>query len=79
MTTWGEEKMAKVNRYDYWTERPPMPSPNLLKWQKKIEDGWVPNARISSMGYDESAEFFGVYIWEYINVLLPLLYRNRIK
>ncbi len=25
------------------------------------------------MGYDQAAEFFGVYIWEYVNVISPLL------
>lgn len=39
----------------------------------RINAGWRPNRRLRSMGYHESAEYFGVYIWEYLNVLYPLL------
>ena len=67
----------RVNRYDYWTDPPPGPSPRLAYWVEKIEAGWRPNRRISGMGYDCRAEFFGVYLWEYINVLYPLLVRKR--
>ena len=38
-----------------------------------IKAGWKPNRRISGMGYDDSAHFFGVYVWEYINVLSSLI------
>lgn len=63
----------RVNRYDYWTERPPIPSPNLAKWVAKIKAGWWPNSRIGCMGYDEKCHFFGIYLWEYFNVILPLM------
>jgi len=39
----------------------------------RIESGWRRNKRISGLGYDPAAHHFGVYIWEYINVLQPLL------
>jgi hypothetical protein len=57
---------------EYWTSPPPEPSARLPYWQARIEAGWTPNKRINKMGYHEAAEFFGVYIWEYLNVLRPL-------
>lgn len=60
--------------YKYWEDPPPEPSPRVLHWQKKIRDGWRPNARVRQMGYDEASTFFGVYVWEYFNVIQPLLY-----
>lgn len=68
--------MAKINIQQYWQHPPLEPSPRLLHWQGKIAAGWEPNRRISSMGYYEASEWFGVYIWEYLNVLRPLLYTN---
>jgi hypothetical protein len=57
---------------EFWQSPPPEPSPRLVYWQARIEAGWMPNKRIRAMGYHEAAEFFGVYIWEYLNVLAPL-------
>ena len=62
-----------MNIEEYWSNPPPEPSKNLLKWIEKINNGWRPNKRISSMGSEEKAEFFKVYIWECCNVLIPLL------
>lgn len=62
-----------MNIEDYWDRPPPEPTAKCVAWRKKIEDGWRPNRRISQMGYYEKAEFFGVYIWEYINVISPML------
>lgn len=59
----------------YWTEPPPETSQRCLLWQKRIRAGWRPNRRIRGLGYHEKAEFFGVYIWEYLNVLSPMLSR----
>jgi len=63
---------------DYWNS-PKVPpaseqSDRCLWWVGRIQDdGWRRNRRISAMGYDEAAEWFGVYIWEYLHVLLPLM------
>lgn len=65
---------AKLDIQKFWRKPPPEPSPGLLKWQKKIAAGWTPNSRIRQLDYYSSAEFFGVYIWEYLNVLRPMLY-----
>lgn len=57
----------------YWTEQPPEPSPRLAEWLRRINDGWRPNRRIQNMGFEEAAAFYGVYIWEYFNVIRPAL------
>ncbi len=62
----------RVDRYLYWSEPPPEPSPRLLWWQQRFRDGFSPNKRVRSMGYDAASEWYGVYIWEYINVLAAL-------
>lgn len=59
----------------YWTEPPPTPSAGLDKWLVRItHEHWKPNRRIRTLGYYAAAEFFQVYVWEYLNVLMPLLY-----
>lgn len=58
----------------YMTARPPHNSQRLDYWLARIERGWTPNRRISSFGYHQAAEFFGIWIWEYLNVLMPRLY-----
>lgn len=62
-----------MNIEEYWASPPPEPSAGLLKWQQRIRDGFMPNRRLRQMGYYESAEFYDVYIWEYIHVIAPLL------
>ncbi len=58
----------------YWTEPPPEPSARLLYWQERVKQGWRPNKRIRRMGYYMASHWYGVYIWEYIHVMIPLLY-----
>lgn len=65
--------MPAIDVTGFWTEPPPKPSEGLKKWMDKIRDGWRPNRRIRSLGYHEAAEFYGVYIWEYINVIGPAI------
>jgi hypothetical protein len=57
----------------YWLEPPPESSPRLSHWLAKVAAGWQPNRRISGMGYYEAAEWYGVYIWEWLNVLRPAI------
>lgn len=62
----------------YWTEPPPEQSARCTFWINCINNnGWRPNRRVSTMGYSERTRFFGVYIWEYLNVLSPLLQSLR--
>lgn len=76
-TAWVElekPKPARVDdRYRYWSDAPPELSPRCLYWLRQIERGWRPNRRIGGEGYDAAAEWYGVYIWEYLNALLPAL------
>ncbi len=65
---------ARVDNVEsYWTRPPPDPSRKCVWWQHRIRLGWRPNRRIRSLGYYSAAEFYGVYIWEYLNVICPLL------
>ncbi len=66
----------RVDRYLYWEKEPPQPSERCRWWVERIKGGWKPNRRIGTMGYNASAEWFGVYIWEYLHVLWPLLERK---
>lgn len=63
----------------YWGQLPEQPSERLKFWIKQVENGWLPNRRISTMGYYESAEFYGIYIEEYLTILSPIIrgYRER--
>jgi hypothetical protein len=61
------------DHYEFWSNPPPEPSPRLLYWKARIAAGWRPGRFIRRMGYDESAEYYGVWIWEYTQVLRPLL------
>lgn len=66
----------KINIEEYWIDPPPSPSPSLAEWMERIRNGWRRNRRIGQMGYYQSARFFNVYIWEYINVLSPEINRQ---
>jgi hypothetical protein len=57
----------------YWTSAPPEQSERCSHWVQRINEGWRPNKRLRRMGYFEAAMFYRVYIWEYLNVLRPLL------
>jgi hypothetical protein len=62
-----------ADHYLYWSNPPPSASPRCLYWVQRFEDGWRGNRRTGGFGYDEAAEYFGVYIWEYLNVLYPIM------
>lgn len=67
----------KIDIYEYWSDPPPEPSPRLALWISRLKNGWRPNRRIGTMNYTESAEFFGVYLWEYLNIIYPSLYKQE--
>ncbi len=62
---------------EHWMTPPPERSARCQFWVDRINAGWRPNKRINKMGYYESSDYYGVYIWEYINVLSPLLLATR--
>lgn len=59
--------------YAYWTKEPPAASPRCAWWVERISEGWRPNSRVEGMGYDDSSFYYGVYVWEYLHVLRPLI------
>ncbi len=77
MTTNGRPR-AVEDVEQFWIEPPLFRSSRCEWWVKKIEAGWRPNRRISMMGYYESARFFGVFIWEYLHVIAPMLEARRV-
>ncbi|RBO82087.1 hypothetical protein [Nocardia puris] len=73
-----QPKPAPVDdRYAYWLNAPPELSAACVYWVRQIERGWLPNRRISQQGYDNSADWYGVWIWEYLHVLAPLIAAER--
>ena len=62
-----------ADRYAYWSSPPPELSDRCLYWVRQIDAGWHPNRRLRQEGYDASAEWYGVHIWEYLYVLCPLM------
>jgi len=42
-----------------------------------IAGGWRPNRRIGAMGWEEAAEFYGVYAWELFNVIRPAIRESK--
>lgn len=57
--------------YRYWGDPPPELSERCQYWVRQIAKGWFPNRRIRAECRDCSAEWYGIYIWEYINVIYP--------
>lgn len=58
---------------NWGTLPPPEPSPRCLWWVNRIAAGWRPNRRIKIMGYYEASAYYGVWIWEYLDILRPAL------
>lgn len=63
--------------HHYYSTPPPARSPRCEWWVRRIQRGWRPNHRITRLGYSEATRFFGVYVWEYITVLSPMLWGGR--
>jgi hypothetical protein len=59
--------------YAFWGDPPPTRSARCDYWLRQIEAGWLPNRRLRMECYDCSAAWFGVYLWEYLNVLVPAI------
>ena len=62
------------DRYRYWGEPPPEPSARLWYWLRRLSEqthDWreVVNLLSDSNNYDDNAEKFGVYLWEWHHVL----------
>jgi hypothetical protein len=71
---WGHKPPAVDDIQLYWTGPPPTLSPRVQYWLKRLSDGtWKPNRRFRIEGYYGRAQYLGVYLWEYWNVVLPAL------
>jgi hypothetical protein len=62
---------------DWWADPPPVLSDRCWYWMRQIERGWMPNRRISGEGYYGSADWYGVWIWEWLNIIHPLIAVKR--
>lgn len=51
------------------------PGPRCRYHIARIQAGWRPGRRVAALGYYESAEWYGVKIWEYLDLIAPLLRR----
>ena len=70
----GKPRPPRVaNVSEYLSHPPPALSARCRSWCLRFEEGWRENRRIGEMGYHCSAEYYGVYIWEYLHVLRPWL------
>jgi len=56
----------------YWDAAPPELSDRCNWWVERIQGGWRRNRRLRGLGYHEACEYYGVYLWEYLNILSPL-------
>lgn len=61
------------NHYDFWGDPPDERSARCAWWVRQIDRGWRPNRAIESHCYDCSAQWYGIWIWEYVNVIAPKL------
>lgn len=57
----------------FWSEPPPHQSKRCAWWLEQIVAGWRPNNRIRSYASGEAADWYGVFTWEYLNVISPAL------
>lgn len=75
-TTWialENPKPPKVTDYYAYRGAPPAHrSKRCAYWLRQIKRGWRPPIRITRMGR-EGASWYGVYLWEYLNVLRPAM------
>lgn len=58
---------------DYWDDRPPALSNRCVWWMARIINGWRSDGVNSTYSESGKASVYGVYVWEYINVIRPLL------
>lgn len=59
---------------DYWDNPPAILSLRCKFWITKIFRGWRANPGLIKLDEEKASEFYGVYIWEYINILFPMLH-----
>lgn len=54
---------------EYWNAPPPNQTERLNAVLLRIKRGWRPNKHVRKMGYYTAAVYYGVPLWEYLNIL----------
>jgi hypothetical protein len=67
----GEAPPRVTDVTEHWVNEPDVVSERCLWWVDRIRKGFTRNRRLSQFGYYEASEFYGVHIWEYLNILQP--------
>lgn len=71
---WGHKPPRVDDVTRHWTQAPPALSPRCDYWITRHREGtWRSNRRLRAMGYHTAAEHLGIWIWEYLHVIRPLL------
>lgn len=63
--------------YKYWADPPPELSDRCKWWIRQMVNGWRPNRHMRGECSDCSAEWYGIYLWEFINVICVVLKNGR--
>lgn len=61
------------DHYTFWSDPPPLMSERCRWWLRQIVRGWRPPKRIRYEGYDASAQWYGIWLWEWFNIISPAL------
>lgn len=74
---WIELEKPKPPRvpdhYAYWNSPPPQISDRCQYWLRQLDRGFIPNRYVRREGYDGTCAWFGVYLWEYLNLIAPAI------
>jgi hypothetical protein len=71
---WGHKPPAVDDEECFWIEPPPVLSPRVEYWLKRLAEGtWKPNRHFRGECYHCRTVWLGVYIWEYQNIIAPVL------
>ncbi len=78
--SWDTDRMPPpvpaALRMNYTTSPPPRPSPRCEAWVRRINRGWWVPAHVSRNGWSMMVCYFGVYAYEYLHILLPMISSN---
>lgn len=71
---WGHKPPPVDDVTDYWIAKPPAISARCTYWIARHHAGsWRSNRRLRMEGYHTAAEYLGVWIWEYLHMIRPLI------
>lgn len=71
---WGQKPPAVPDVTAHWNDPPPEASERCTYWVRRYQQGsWTPNRWIRRCGYHSAAEHLGIWIWEYWNVMEPII------